>query len=233
VARTKSYDHFCAIARSLEIVGEKWTLLIVRDLLRGPQRFSDLRRFMGGITPKWLTNRLRELEAEGIVERDSVSGRREVWYRLTPKGRDLAPVLESLTIWGINHAMRPPEPGEALYPEVFLQGTTTYLNSRGLRLPSPSTWVFRFDAGSPVTIRFDGERWSATPGESEADLVGATTAADLLAFLMARVRDRAPLVAALHLEGSPEALAVFRTALVREPASSARLPRKSEPQSTR
>lgn len=218
MARTNTYDHFCAIARSLEVIGEKWTLLIVRDLLRGPQRFSDLRRFMGGITPKWLTNRLRELEAAGIVERDSEEGRREVWYRLTQKGRDLAPVLESLTVWGINHAMRPPEPGESLYPEVFLQGSTTYFNSRGLKLPAPATWLFRFDTGSPVTVRFDGQRWSAVPGEAEADVVGTTTPADLLAFLMARARDRAPLLASLHLEGSPKALAAFRSLLVREPA---------------
>ena len=217
MARTNTYDHFCAIARSLEVIGEKWTLLIVRDLLRGPQRFSDLRRFMGGITPKWLTNRLRELEAAGIVERDSEEGRREVWYRLTQKGRDLAPVLESLTVWGINHAMRPPEPGESLYPEVFLQGSTTYFNSRGLKLPAPTTWLFRFDTGGPVTVRFDGQRWSAVPGEAEADVVSATTSADLLAFLMARARDRAPLLASLNLEGSPKALAAFRSLLVREP----------------
>lgn len=219
MARTKSYDHFCAIARSLEVIGEKWTLLIVRDLLRGPQRFSDLRRYMGGITPKWLTNRLRELEAEGIVERDSVAGRREVWYRLTPKGRDLAPVLESLTIWGINYAMRPPHPDESLYPEVFLQGTTTYFNSRGLSLPAPATWQFRFDSSSPVTIRFDGERWSALPGDTEADVLSTTTAANLLSFLMARARDRGRLLPKLHLEGSPEAIGVFHDALVREPQS--------------
>lgn len=218
MARTNTYDHFCAIARSLEVIGEKWTLLIVRDLLRGPQRFSDLRRYMGGITPKWLTNRLRELEAAGIVERDSAEGRREVWYRLTRKGADLAPVLESLTVWGIDHALRPPAPDESLYPEVFLQGTTTYFNSRGLKLSSPATWLFRFDKSGPVAVCFDGERWSATPGEAEADLVATTTAADLLAFLMARARDRGPLLASLNLQGSPTAIAAFRLALVREPA---------------
>ena len=216
MARTNTYDHFCAIARSLEVIGEKWTLLIVRDLLRGPQRFSDLRRFMGGITPKWLTNRLRDLEAEDIIERDSVEGRREVWYRLTQKGQDLAPVIQSLTIWGINHAMRPPEPGESLYPEVFLQGTTTYFNSRHLALPTPATWLFRFDTSGPVTIRFDGAQWSATPGETEADVTSTTTPAALLSFLMASPRNRGPLLAPLNLDGSPEAIAVFRRALVRE-----------------
>ena len=70
---------------------------------------------MGGITPKWLTARLRELEAAGIVERESTPGKREVWYRITDRGRDLAPVVEGLANWGIKHAMRDPLPGEPLY----------------------------------------------------------------------------------------------------------------------
>ena len=78
MARTKGYQHYCVIARSLETIGEKWSLLLVRDLLRGPQRFTDLLRYMSGITPKWLTARLRELEQAGIVERESKPGKREV-----------------------------------------------------------------------------------------------------------------------------------------------------------
>src|SRR6266540_1580464 len=108
MAKTKTYAHFCPVARTLEVIGEKWSLLIVRDLLRGPQRFTDLLRYLGGITPKWLTLRLRELEAAGIVEADRVSGRREVWYRLTSKGNDLAPVVQALAVWGIDHTARPP-----------------------------------------------------------------------------------------------------------------------------
>ena len=91
MGRTKTYEHFCAMARTLEVVGEKWTLLVVRDLMRGPQRFSDLLHYVGGITPKWLTARLRDLEAEGIIERDSEPGRREVWYRLTPRAATSVP----------------------------------------------------------------------------------------------------------------------------------------------
>src|SRR5581483_10166021 len=104
MAKTREYQHYCPVARSLEVIGEKWSLLIVRDLLRGPQRFTDLLRYLGGITPKWLTQRLRDLEAAGIVERDHAEGRREVWYRLTAAGEELRPVIESLAIWGIEHA---------------------------------------------------------------------------------------------------------------------------------
>ena len=87
MARTRTYNHFCPVARSLEVIGEKWSLLIVRDLLRGPQRFTDLLRGLNNITPKWLTLRLRELESAGIVERDQEPGRKEVRYRLTEKGQ--------------------------------------------------------------------------------------------------------------------------------------------------
>ncbi len=63
MARPKiGYQHFCPAARALEVIGEKWSLLVVRDLLAGPRRFSDLRRTLTAITPKWLSARLRALE---------------------------------------------------------------------------------------------------------------------------------------------------------------------------
>src|SRR5439155_10263400 len=67
----RRYQHFCPAARALETIGEKWSLLIVRDLLGGPRRFSDLRRSLATITSKGLSARLRALEADGIVTRRS------------------------------------------------------------------------------------------------------------------------------------------------------------------
>jgi DNA-binding HxlR family transcriptional regulator len=72
------YRHFCMTARALEAIGERWTLLIVRDLLVGPRRFSDLERGLSDITPTRLTDRLKLLESAGIVARDSSLGGREV-----------------------------------------------------------------------------------------------------------------------------------------------------------
>src|SRR2546430_8628493 len=95
----RTYDHFCAVARALERVGDRWTLLVVRDLLTGPKRFTDLMDRMAGITPKTLTQRLRDLEADGLVDVDRVAGRREVWYRLSPAGEDLGPALDELLLW--------------------------------------------------------------------------------------------------------------------------------------
>ena len=84
----------------------------MRDLLFGPKRFTDLMERMAGITPKTLTQRLRDLEADGLVEVDRVAGRREVWYRLSPAGEDLGPALEELLHWGMRHAVEPPRPDE-------------------------------------------------------------------------------------------------------------------------
>jgi len=85
----QSYRHFCPVARAVEKSGDKWSLLIIRDLLRAPQRFTDLLAYLNNITPQWLTQRLRDLEVAGIVERDKKPGRREIWYNLSPAGREL------------------------------------------------------------------------------------------------------------------------------------------------
>jgi DNA-binding HxlR family transcriptional regulator len=120
----RTYDHFCLTARALERVGDRWSLLVIRDLLTGAKRFTDLMDRLGGITPKTLSQRLRELEDAGIVTADREPGRREVWYRLTPAGADLGPVLDALSRWGLQHAWRRPLPGEPLHAEHLLRSAT-------------------------------------------------------------------------------------------------------------
>src|SRR3954449_1245421 len=116
----RSYGHFCKLAKALQHVGDRWTLLVVRDLLSGPKRFTDLMDRMAGITPKTLTRRLRDLEADGLIEADREAGRREVWYRLTATGEDLQPVLEELLLWGLRN-VAPPLPDEPVHPEHLLR----------------------------------------------------------------------------------------------------------------
>lgn len=93
----------CSAARALEAVGERWTLLIVRDLLRGPARFGELERRLG-VSKNVLTNRLEKLVALGIAERVPYDPARD-WarYELTSKGRDLFPVVHALIAWGDAH----------------------------------------------------------------------------------------------------------------------------------
>jgi DNA-binding HxlR family transcriptional regulator len=98
---TRGYGQYCGFARFLEYVGERWALLIIRDLLVGPKRFSDLQRGLAHIPSNILTTRLKELEAAGIVKR-TVRPRPEggVVYELTPDGRDLEESVVVMSRWG-------------------------------------------------------------------------------------------------------------------------------------
>jgi DNA-binding HxlR family transcriptional regulator len=95
-----TYGQFCPVAKATEIVGEKWTLLILRELLMGTHRFNDFQRAMSRISPTILTKRLKLLEDKGIVTRKRLSGQKGHEYRLTPMGRELEPLIEQLAVWG-------------------------------------------------------------------------------------------------------------------------------------
>jgi DNA-binding HxlR family transcriptional regulator len=97
----KRYGQHCPVAKSLDLVGERWTLLMVRDLLRGPARFQDLRAQLSGIPPKLLAERLRRLERQGLVTRELYSKRPpRASYTLTDRGRGLGVVVAALATWG-------------------------------------------------------------------------------------------------------------------------------------
>jgi DNA-binding HxlR family transcriptional regulator len=99
----RSYAEYCALAKSLDVVGDRWTLLIVRELeLRGACRYTDLRQGLPGIATNLLADRLRELEHEGLVAREEAPPPiATALFRLTPRGAELRPVLESLVRWGM------------------------------------------------------------------------------------------------------------------------------------
>jgi DNA-binding HxlR family transcriptional regulator len=211
MARTNRYDHFCPVARSLEVIGEKWSLLIVRDLLAGPRRFSDLQRGMANITPKWLSLRLRELEAAGLVEREQEPGRREVWYRLTPRGEDLRPVIGALNVWGMRHAIRPAVPGERLDPARMVISFAGYLNTTGVEAPPGTGWRFVFDGTPPQDLVFDRGRWRRMPAPAPA-LVVSTTREGWAAMLSQDPQRPAP-AEVLELSGSDEEIERFQAVL--------------------
>jgi len=103
---TAGYDLKCPIARTLDIIGERWTILILRDLLRtGPCRFQDLQRSFPGLSPNTLSARLKTLEEHGIIIRKFYAERPpRAEYELTGKGRSLGPILKALLQWGQEHA---------------------------------------------------------------------------------------------------------------------------------
>jgi DNA-binding HxlR family transcriptional regulator len=97
----RSYDQFCSLARALDRLGERWTLLIVRNLLLGPRRYSDLLAELPGITTNLLAERLQGMESGGLVARRTASGpARASLYELTPLGAALEPVIMELGRWG-------------------------------------------------------------------------------------------------------------------------------------
>lgn len=97
----RSYEDPCGIARALDCVGERWALLVVRELLLGPKRFSDLRAGLPGISPNVLSQRLQELETAGVLQREKLPPPAGSFvYVLTEHGRELQPVLLALGRWG-------------------------------------------------------------------------------------------------------------------------------------
>src|SRR3954452_12770185 len=101
MASKRSYGDRCGVARALDVVGERWAFLVVRELLLGPKRFTDLRAGLPHLGPDMLSQRLRDLEAAGLVRRGMLSaaaGTRV--YELTPRGQELEPVVLALGAWG-------------------------------------------------------------------------------------------------------------------------------------
>jgi DNA-binding HxlR family transcriptional regulator len=111
MATRRKYGDRCGVARALDLVGERWALLVVRELLLGPKRFTDLREGLPHVSPDVLSQRLRELERDGIVARRKLAppaGSRV--YELTDRGRELEPVVLALGRWGSTAPFPPGEP---------------------------------------------------------------------------------------------------------------------------
>jgi len=152
---SRSYDDACPIARALDVVGERWALLVIRELLLGPQRFSDLRRALPGASTNILTDRLRELEKHGLVRQDRLPPpAASRVYELTERGNELTPALEALGAWGAPIPAPDGRPGlSAVSMLLFLRGC--------LRThPDPPTGVY--------CIQLDERIWTILAGESGA-----------------------------------------------------------------
>src|SRR5215469_5219324 len=178
----RTYGHFCMLARALEHVGDRWALLIVRELATGPRRLTNLQDRLGGITAKTLSVRLRELAADGLVGADRVPGRREVWYSLTEAGADLTPVIEDLVYWALQHALTRPEPGEPAHPEHLLMALRILLERKGV-FADGAVWVLRLPDDGSYTMQGMSTGWSVAEGAAEdPDVTITATKADWADF---------------------------------------------------
>lgn len=115
----KSYQQYCSVARALDVVGDRWVLLIVRELLAlGPSRYSDLKRGLPGIASNLLAERLKAMEAEGLLERyDAPPPVGAAVYQLTARGRELQDVLHALAHWGLPRMSGGAQDGDAVQPQ--------------------------------------------------------------------------------------------------------------------
>ena len=115
----KSYQQYCSVARALDVVGDRWVLLIVRELLAlGPSRYSDLKRGLPGIASNLLAERLKVMEAEGLVDRyDAAPPVGTGLYQLTDRGRELQDVVHALARWGLERMYTGAEDADAVQPQ--------------------------------------------------------------------------------------------------------------------
>lgn len=128
---TRTYGQFCGFARAAEIFGERWSLLIVRDLVIGPKRFSDLLRGLPGIPTNVLTSRLKELEEAGVVRRNILPRpASSIVYELTEYGQELETIVDSLGRWGAK-SLGDPRPNEVITANSMITAMrTTFHPSR-------------------------------------------------------------------------------------------------------
>lgn len=126
---SRDYGQYCGLARALDVVGDRWNLLIVRDLLIGPARFGELREGLSGIATNLLTERLRDLEAADVVERRLSDGANAITYALTPWGAQLREPINALVRWSTPLMIRGPE-GDEFRPDGLLVALPALFSGR-------------------------------------------------------------------------------------------------------
>ena len=147
----KRYDQYCPVAHALDMVGERWSLLVVRELMRGPKRYTDLAEHLPGIGTNILAARLRDLEACGIVaKRRLPPPAASRVYELTEYGRALETVMRELALWGAR-SLGPPTDEDELFPGWLENAVDTVLGP----IAPPGRFVFR--VGEEVASLVDGE----------------------------------------------------------------------------
>jgi DNA-binding HxlR family transcriptional regulator len=170
----RDYGQYSAVARAVELVGERWAMLIVRDLLVGPRRYGELAEGLHRIPSNILASRLRELQGAGIIRRAPRS--RVIVYELTPYGRELEPVLLALGAWGFK-ALGEPRDAQLITPDSMTIDLRTAFRAE-VAAALPATAYAARVGTAELLIRVDGARLDVTRGGGAADLA-FTAGADI------------------------------------------------------
>lgn len=169
MATPRSYQQFCPVGAALNAIGDRWALLIVRDLMLGPRRYSELLHGLGGIGTDILATRLRSLEEHGIVRRIGTGRTRK--YELTPSGRELRPVLVALGSWGASRLERPDDPSQ-VPPRVPL--SALLLGASNLPANTDGAYEFRVESETVTVEVTDGQIEPAIGTEGTKTIINLT-----------------------------------------------------------
>jgi DNA-binding HxlR family transcriptional regulator len=208
----KRYDQYCPVARSLDILGERWTLLIVRDLLMGPMRYTDLRESLRGIATDLLTTRLRTLEDAGYVQRRGLPRPARVTvYELTDSGRRVGRVVLELARLGLERLGPPAADQEIDRDALVLALRASFKPDRAAE--ASGSYQLELD-GEPFAVTIDGKRAVTARGDAEDPDLVITTSGRTLAGLLARTTDPGAAIAAgdVQLDGTRPGLDRFLNA---------------------
>jgi len=209
----RSYDQYCALARGLDLIGERWTLLLIRDLLLGPKRYKDLLAGLPGIGTNLLADRLRELEGLGIIERTVMpppAG--STVYRLTDAGQELEPAMMALGRWGARF-LGAPKKTDTMVPRAYfvaMRGTFRSEAAAELRV------TYEVRIGELVfEVRIENGRLTTREREaSNPDAVMTMDVETLNALLFKLTTPAAALASGrVEIKGDPKALEQFVTLL--------------------
>lgn len=148
--RKRSYDQYCPVAHALDLVGERWAMLVVKELMHGPQRYTDLADHLPGIGTNILAARLRTLEESGVIaKRKLPPPAASRVYELTDYGRQLKPVMRELALWGAR-SLGPPTDADELFEGWLANAIDTMLG------PFSPEGTFEFRVGDEIATLADG-----------------------------------------------------------------------------
>jgi len=182
VISERSYKQYCGVARALDLIGERWALLVVRELALGPKRFTDLRQGLPGIATNVLSLRLRQLERDGVVTRRLLPPPAPAQvYELSELGRELVPIMLALGRWGAS-TMGARSPEQSIRAEWLALALKALFDAEAAEGLS-ATIALELD-GAPFTFRLNEGRLDLAPGrDGPVDLSIATETELLLQFL--------------------------------------------------
>ena len=205
----RSYDEYCSIAKSLDLVGDRWTLLVVRELsLRGPSRYTDLRNGLPGVATNLLAERLRDLEAAGLVAREEAPPPiATTLFRLTERGAGLKPVLDELMRWGLPLMVE--QRDEEAVRSHWLAGALEVMLSDRRPDGDPVTLELRLgDEPIAVTVR-DGAIKVTMGAASDPDAALAGPARPIMGLLLGYLDRGAAEAMGVTVEGDPDVIERF------------------------